>query len=183
MTDIFTQKQIKFASFNSRLFANIIDLSLFMFFLAPINRLIKSIIYQDNNPQLFIQNLIKQLEKNKETKFNDFIDNNPQIYQYFIDNQILLKMAYENIIYLIIIISLIFLFLLKFQTTPGKWLVSIKVVDQYTMNKPTKSQLLIRCMSMIISALPLLFGFLWQLFNHNKQTWHDLLAKTIVIKR
>ena len=40
-----------------------------------------------------------------------------------------------------------------------------------------------RYFAQILSALPLLVGYIWAAFDSRKQTWHDKLADTLVVKR
>ena len=42
---------------------------------------------------------------------------------------------------------------------------------------------LIRVFVAQISGLCLLLGYLWMLWDPNKQTWHDKVAKTVVVRR
>lgn len=65
--------------------------------------------------------------------------------------------------------------------TPGKMLLRIKIVkvsgeplDFYTA--------LIRWNGYFISASVMALGFLWVIFDKNKQGWHDKLAGTYVVK-
>jgi uncharacterized RDD family membrane protein YckC len=34
-----------------------------------------------------------------------------------------------------------------------------------------------------VSQLALLLGYLWMLWDPNKQTWHDKVAQSVVVKR
>ena len=70
----------------------------------------------------------------------------------------------------------------KLQATPGKILVSAKIVDADTGAEPGLQQLLIRYLGYFVSALPLGLGFLWVGFDRRKQGWHDKLANTVVIR-
>jgi uncharacterized RDD family membrane protein YckC/Flp pilus assembly protein TadD len=74
------------------------------------------------------------------------------------------------------------LFWVNFEgATPGKRFLGIKVVKESgeALNYPTA---LIRYIGYCISAIPLFFGYLWMLWDKKRQTWHDKLAKTVVIK-
>jgi uncharacterized RDD family membrane protein YckC len=64
--------------------------------------------------------------------------------------------------------------------TVGKWLFGLRVVgaDQERIGY---GQALIRWLVALLSA-PLLFGFLRILWNREKRGWHDLLARTWVIR-
>jgi len=69
----------------------------------------------------------------------------------------------------------------KFQGTPGKILLGLKIVDA-NGNKISYSTALIRYISTFISSLLLGIGYLWIIFDGKKQALHDKLASTYVIK-
>lgn len=70
----------------------------------------------------------------------------------------------------------------KFRgATPGKMLISAKIVDASTGKAPSAGQLIGRYFSYIVSTVPLCLGFLWIAFDARKQSWHDKLAGTVVI--
>ncbi|MGV1100252.1 RDD family protein [Thiovibrio sp. JS02] len=66
--------------------------------------------------------------------------------------------------------------------TPGKMAVSAKIVDADTGGAPSVRQLVIRYFAYLISTLPLGLGLLWVAFDPRKQSWHDKLAHTVVIR-
>ncbi len=76
----------------------------------------------------------------------------------------------------------IILFWIWKQATPGKMIVSAKVVDAVTLQKAPTSRLVLRYFAYILSTLPLCLGFLWIAFDDRKQGWHDKLAGTVVIR-
>ena len=69
------------------------------------------------------------------------------------------------------------------QATPGKMLLSAKIVDAKTGNPLTLSQSVIRYIGYFVAALPLGIGILWVAFDARKQGWHDKLAGTVVIRQ
>lgn len=69
------------------------------------------------------------------------------------------------------------------SATPGKMLVSAKVVDEATGGAPSYKQCVIRYIGYFVSFIPLLLGFIWVAFDKRKRSWHDMLAKTVVVKR
>ncbi|TXK64582.1 RDD family protein [Alkalisalibacterium limincola] len=71
---------------------------------------------------------------------------------------------------------------LKFQATPGKMVVGARVVDARTGATMTPGQAVVRYLAYIVSALPLLLGYIWISFDSRKQGWHDKIAGTIVIR-
>ena len=67
--------------------------------------------------------------------------------------------------------------------TLGKMLLKIKVVNSETNAVPGYASAFLReVVGKILSSLVLGLGYLWMLWDPKKQTWHDKIAKTIVIK-
>jgi serine/threonine protein kinase len=65
--------------------------------------------------------------------------------------------------------------------TPGKKILGIKVVR--TDGSPlTTSRAILRLIGAMIGALPLYLGYLWAFTVPERQTWHDKIADTYVIK-
>jgi uncharacterized RDD family membrane protein YckC len=73
-------------------------------------------------------------------------------------------------------------FWLTRQATPGKMLVSARVVDAVTLGKIGTGQAIGRYLGYYVCILSLGFGFLWVAIDPRKQGWHDKLAATLVIK-
>ena len=65
--------------------------------------------------------------------------------------------------------------------TPGKMLISAKIVDAQTLGTPSTGQLIGRYFAYIVSCIFML-GFIWIAFDKRKQGWHDKLAGTVVIQ-
>ncbi|HZF20213.1 MAG TPA: RDD family protein [Burkholderiales bacterium] len=65
--------------------------------------------------------------------------------------------------------------------TPGKMLISAKIVDAETLGTPSTGQLIGRYFAYIVSCIFML-GFIWIAFDRRKQGWHDKLAGTVVIQ-
>jgi uncharacterized RDD family membrane protein YckC len=67
--------------------------------------------------------------------------------------------------------------------TVGKMALSIRVVDQDTWQPGIGTGRGIgRYFARFLSALPFLLGYFWMLWDKDKQTFHDKLARTKVIK-
>jgi uncharacterized RDD family membrane protein YckC len=64
--------------------------------------------------------------------------------------------------------------------TPGKMLISAKIVDAETFGTPSTGKLVGRYFAYIVSCFFML-GFIWVAFDKRKQGWHDKLAGTVVI--
>src|SRR5256885_7514146 len=65
--------------------------------------------------------------------------------------------------------------------TPGKMLISAKIVDAETFGTPSTGKLIGRYFAYIVSCIFML-GFIWIPFAKRKQAWHDKLAGTVVIQ-
>lgn len=65
--------------------------------------------------------------------------------------------------------------------TPGKMLMSAKIVDAVTFGPPSTGKLVGRYFAYIVSSFFFL-GFFWIAFDPRKQAWHDKLAGTVVIE-
>jgi len=68
------------------------------------------------------------------------------------------------------------------SATPGKMVVSAKIVDAKTLGEPSKGQLVVRYIAYYISAFVFFLGFLWVAIDKRKQGWHDKIAGTLVIR-
>ena len=66
--------------------------------------------------------------------------------------------------------------------TPGKMVISAKIVDAKTLGSPSTGQLIVRYIGYFISAFVFGLGFLWVAFDKRKQGWHDKIAGTLVVK-
>jgi uncharacterized RDD family membrane protein YckC len=67
--------------------------------------------------------------------------------------------------------------------TPGNAAVGIRVVDaRDNLGRPIGySRAFVRWLVSLLSALAVLLGFLWMLWDPNKQTWHDKAAASLPI--
>ncbi|MFD2370435.1 RDD family protein [Brevibacillus sp. GCM10020057] len=85
-----------------------------------------------------------------------------------------------------IIFDLLYIILLTWWTgkTLGKTIVGIRVVNaRQSRGNLTFGQVFLReFIGKFLSSLPFLLGYMWAGWNARKQGWHDLLAKTYVIR-
>ena len=77
----------------------------------------------------------------------------------------------------------VILFWVYKSATPGKMVISAKIVDAKTGNKPSTGQFIGRYFAYILSSIPLGLGFIWIAFDKKKQGWHDKLAGTVVVRK
>ena len=65
--------------------------------------------------------------------------------------------------------------------TPGKKVLKIRVVDFNTGGPIGMGRALVRYVARIVSSIPCALGYLWMLWDREKQTWHDKLGSTVVV--
>ena len=76
----------------------------------------------------------------------------------------------------------VILFWLYKQATPGKMLLSMKVVDARTGEPLSLRQSIVRYLGYFVSTIPFGLGLLWVAFDARKRGWHDRLAGSVVIR-
>lgn len=74
------------------------------------------------------------------------------------------------------------LFWRLWQATPGKAMLSLRVVDANTGKTLSVGQAAARYACYILSMLPAGLGFIWVAFDRRKQGWHDKIAQTVVVR-
>ena len=65
--------------------------------------------------------------------------------------------------------------------TVGKKLLNIRVVGANDGGPIGYGAAALRYVGSILSAIPCGLGYLWMLWDSNKQTWHDKIATTVVV--
>lgn len=65
--------------------------------------------------------------------------------------------------------------------TIGKRAMNIRVIDFAGGGPIGPGRALLRYVGRIVSAIPCLLGYLWMLWDSEKQTWHDKIATTVVV--
>jgi len=94
----------------------------------------------------------------------------------------LVSMVVSLIFFVLELVYFIYFIGAKGQTL-GKMALKIKVVTAGTNEVPGYLKAFLReVVGKFLSSFALLLGFLWMLWDKNKQTWHDKIAGTVVIK-
>lgn len=65
--------------------------------------------------------------------------------------------------------------------TLGKMALGIRVIDFSSGGPIGYGRGVVRYLARILSALVIFLGYLWMLWDKEKQTWHDKIAKTVVV--
>ncbi len=88
---------------------------------------------------------------------------------------------YTIFLFPVVFVVYFFLFYGSYSTTIGKATLRLKVVNE-SFKSLSYKQAIIRTLSYFISNLFYSLGFFWIIFNSKKQAWHDLIAKTYVVR-
>lgn len=90
----------------------------------------------------------------------------------------------DNLIYQVTLVLVVYFFFVGFWVRSGRTLGMqswrLQLVDENGF-RPSLKAATIRFFSALISWLPFGLGFLWQLWDKNKLTWHDRISKTRII--
>ena len=69
----------------------------------------------------------------------------------------------------------------KTGQTPGDAALSIRVVDKAGGGSIGYGRAFVRWLVSLVSGFVLLLGYLWMLWDGEKQTWHDKAANAVVV--
>ena len=72
-------------------------------------------------------------------------------------------------------------FVLHYGASIGKIVMKIRVIEIKTLVSPNILVSLNRAIFRVISEMLFYLGFLWGMFDPNKQAWHDKTARTLVV--
>ncbi len=90
----------------------------------------------------------------------------------------------DNLLYQVTLVIVVYAFFVGFWSGPGRTLgmQSWRLQLENDQGKvPTIAQASLRFLASLLSWLPLGLGFLWQLWDHDKLTWHDRISHTRVV--
>lgn len=160
-----------YAGFNARLFATAIDLVVLFPILMLIAELFPVTTFFNELNDLYVSGQIT--EEEFAQRFYQMGGSAAAIRDSFL--------SLNSILQFIIVTALFLLMWVKKYATPGKMLLGMKIVDEATLEHPTKRQLIIRYFAYTVSIAPLFLGMVWVAFDKQKQGFHDKLSKTLVL--
>ncbi|WP_316347712.1 RDD family protein [Desulfuromonas acetoxidans] len=70
----------------------------------------------------------------------------------------------------------------RYRGTPGKMAFRLNVVDAQTGGALTVGQSVLRNIGYVVSALPMMLGYLWVGVDRRKQGFHDKMAGSVVVR-
>lgn len=92
--------------------------------------------------------------------------------------------AGENLLYRLALTAVVFVFFVGFWSRSGRtlgmqsWGLQLETMDGHVPSAATAS---LRFFAAILSLIPLGLGFLWQLIDKDRRTWHDRISKTRLV--
>jgi uncharacterized RDD family membrane protein YckC len=89
--------------------------------------------------------------------------------------------AIASLLSLVIVFGYILYFWSTSGQTPGKSVMKIKIVS-VDGSPMSFGKAVMRLIGYFVSGLVFYLGFIWILFDANKQGWHDKIAGTYVVK-
>jgi uncharacterized RDD family membrane protein YckC len=96
--------------------------------------------------------------------------------------RLLLGAALGGLLGLVIGVAYAVYFWTSSGATPGKMAMGLRVVSAEAGGLIDVGTAFLRYIGYIISAIPLALGYLWVIWDPEKQAWHDKIAKTQVIR-
>jgi len=159
----------KYASFNNRVLASLVDSFLSAVVLYPVFSYMHTIL-SNADPEVFNQIMRRAAEQ--QTTLEDI----EILHGYF--QQSLMEFSLQ----ILVIGAVIILFWLCKSATPGKMLMGMKIVDAKTLGKLTTGQCIARYLGYFVSVIPGFVGFFWILIDKKRQGFHDKIAGTVVIR-
>lgn len=105
----------------------------------------------------------------------------PQLFELAASSGFLTLYFINFTVQIILIGILIVTFQSLMHTTPGKWIMGIKITTADNETFPPTWRLIVRFIGYILSCAPLMLGFIWMNIDPQRRAWHDRLSGTRVI--
>jgi uncharacterized RDD family membrane protein YckC len=92
------------------------------------------------------------------------------------------KTLWADILFQVVLPAIAAILFWRFRgATPGKILLSARIVDAKTLGPASSPRLIGRYFAYLVSIIPAFLGFIWIAVDKRKQGWHDKLAGTVVV--
>ena len=165
------QKQILYPKIIPRLIASLIDLTIISFVSLIIIKFLVHIGLIEATQKIY-----------STTSFNSFQD----LLIYITSKDFLLTSGLITLIQVLLLFLYFIAFWYYTSTSPGKYLMRIKIVNHKNHTKPKLSQLLIRFFVgyIVFGIIPfaLFINLIFTIFARQRRSWHDKISGTLLIK-
>lgn len=168
------KKQLIYPNTLARIVSLMLDFVVLALLLTPINQLVTPLVYEY---YLYDQLVAAGID----------ISNTQQVVAALQDEEVLNYIAASDIIkatvltsiYQILLMAVFFILLWhRYGTTPGKYIMHMRVVDAATLQPLSYKQCIIR----FVGYITALIGIACIVFSKRKQALHDMWAGSVVIK-
>lgn len=176
----------QYAGFNDRIMATLIDLTCAFMIYIPLMALYSHFVYQEAPPSSIMQNVFKDLDTSAPISVGELFSfgfSHPIAKDYFLHQGGIAKIVIEQLIQLSVYLGFVFFFWVKRASTPGKMFLSMKILDKETMKPASTKQLALRLVFGLLGVACFFLGYFWIVWSRKKQAWHDIFAKTVVVKQ
>jgi uncharacterized RDD family membrane protein YckC len=164
------KKPVVYATFNRRVIALSIDITLATIILVPFSGILSYMIYGDQTAEVVIKKLLAEQDGMQLSAFYVF----SKLYQ----AQVIQKFCLLQFLGFILVGTLFVGSWIKMGTTPGKWIAECKILDEKTMAEPSKFQYVMRFIAFIPSNV---IGFFLLEWDKKNRAWHDRMVGTVVV--
>lgn len=168
------KKQILYPDFYGRIFSTTMDLVILAFLISIIEPLIRQPFCMWLLQEIISKN---HLDPSNYQALNEFFKSYTPL-NASDAKSILLCQISTPVIQLVLLATYIIFFYFKFGRTPAKFIMRTKIVDQETLQTPTRWQFIKRALASIVYP----FGIWFAIFSKRKQTLHDMISNTMIIK-
>lgn len=157
----------RYAGYHARVLSSTIDLSCLFFLLFEPFAWLGRLLYGNSAPAL-------ALEQGANMSWQ-------QVIEIYVRSDIGMLMFANFGLQLLGIAILLISCQYGFGTTPGRYLLGLRLVDAKTEEEPSLFQLIRRFLGYFIAFPPLMLGYIWCSWDAKRQTWHDKIAGTVVL--
>lgn len=159
--------QSRYANYHARVFSSTIDVTCLFFLLFEPFAWLTQALYGENGPG-------SALREGADMTWQQVVDT-------YLGAGSIGLMLVNTIVQLLIMGALMISCQYGFGTTPGRYIVGLKLADAKTGKDPTLWQLIRRFLGYFVSLPPLMLGYIWCSWDKKRQTWHDKIGGTVVL--
>lgn len=170
------KKQVAPTDIGIRLISFVLDITIIMTFLAPINNRIFHFLL---NYHLKDYKSTHNVEIKDKYDLYDLLLTSENFQNYYIEQNFNIKFGLVIFAFSALITFTYFAtFWIKYKTTPSKYIFRNNIVDENNLGNMTLSQACLRFIGYAFSPISIVMAF----FRQDRKTIHDMMSGTIVIK-
>lgn len=169
---------VRYATFSSRCFAMTVDMLLIYIVLGPLLYKMSEIFF----PELPLERVMEEGQYLLQGLITGQLSGSEAWHQ-AVEVGLVARMAFDYGFQILVTGVIIVGIWHRWSTTPGLALLGTEIVDADTGGAPSLRQYVLRYLGVVVTVLSLMIGMVWMLFDSRRQTWHDKMANTLVLKK